>query len=144
MFVDMNKVLLKNKTFVFYNFYMKKFKIFTTLFIIYEFVIITILQIHNFCVGFFNYNFCNTAWYKYFLFCVMLPTLVCLLFWWMPRKEVETKKSSLDILFDLLTPQYIKRFLIAIVIVGLRKFIMSHPKAKDFFNDVNSVIKKKD
>ena len=74
----------------------------------------------------------------------MLPTLVCLLFWWMPRKEKETKKSSLDILFDLLTPQYIKRFLIAIVIVGLRKFIMSHPKAKDFFSDVNSVIKKKD
>lgn len=121
---------------------MKKLKIFTTLFIIYEFVVITILQIHNFCVGFFNYNFCNTDWYKYFLFCVMLPTLVCLLFWWLPRKEIETKKSSLDILFDLLPPQYIKRFLIAIVIVGLRKFIMSHPGTRNFMNDVKGVMKK--
>ncbi len=138
----MNKVLLKNKTFVFYNFYMKKLKIFTTLFIIYEFVVITVLQIPVFCNALFNYNFCGFGGFKYFLFCVMLPTLVCLLFWWLPRKEIETKKSSQDILFDLLPPQYIKRFLIAVVIVGLRKFIMSHPRTRNFMNDVKGVMKK--
>lgn len=138
----MNTVLLKNTTVFFYNFYMRKFKIFTTVFILYEFALITILQIPEFCIGVFNYNFCEMSGFKYFLFCFMLPVLFCLMFWWMPKKEIKEKKSTTDILFDIIPPQYIKRFLIAVVIVGLRKFIMSHPKTKDFMNSVNNVLRK--
>ena len=139
----MNTVLLKNRTFIFYNFYMQKIKIFITFFILYEFIAITVLQIPEFCFGIFNYNFCETG-YKYFLFCVMVPVLICLLFWWLPKKEETTQKQTFfDMLFDIVPPQYIKRFLIAAVIVGLRKFIMSHPKAKDFLSKVENIVSKR-
>ena len=135
---------MKKGAFVFYNFYMRKIKIFITFFVLYEFVAITILQIPEFCFGIFNYNFCEIG-YKYFLFCVMVPALFGLLFWWVPKKAEATQKQTFfDMLFDIIPPQYIKRFLTATVIIGLRKFIMSHPRARDFFKNVNSVLKKKD
>lgn len=117
---------------------MQKFKVYTTIFILYEFVVITILRIPNFCGALFNNNFCNIGNYKYLLFCVMLPTLFGLVVWWMPKKS-ESQKSTSDILLDIFPPKYIKRFIIAMVIVGIRKFVMSHPRARDFINNVNSV-----
>ena len=120
---------------------MQKFKVCTTIFILYEFVVITILRIPNFCGAFFNLNFCNIGNFKYLLLCLMLPTLFGLIVWWMPKKK-EPQKSTSDILFDIIPPQYIKRFIIAMVIVGIRKYVMSHPRARDFMNNVNSVLKK--
>ena len=120
---------------------MQKFKVCTTIFILYEFVVITILRIPNFCGAFFNLNFCNIGNFKYLLLCLMLPTLFGLIVWWMPKKT-EPQKSTSDILFDIIPPQYIKRFIIAMVIVGIRKYVMSHPRARDFMNNVNSVLKK--
>ena len=119
---------------------MRKFKIFTTIFILYEFIAITILHVPEFCFVLFNYNFCETG-YKYFLFCIMLPVLIWIMYWWLPKKET-SQKTFVEIMTDVVPPLYIKRFLIAVVIVGLRKFIMSHPHARDFLNNVNNILKK--
>lgn len=121
---------------------MYKFKIFTTVFVLYEFIVITILQIPNFCVSLFNYNFCEMNGFKYLLFCLMLPTLFGLMFWWLPKQKAEPKTIK-ETLFDMIPPQYIRRFLIAAVIVGLRKFMMSHPRTKDFVRNINDILNKK-
>lgn len=123
---------------------MRKFKIFITCFILYEFVVITILQIRSFCDGIFNLNFCALDHYKYFLFCVMIPVLIGLVFWWVPKKTNNNanEKTLKEILIDSIPKQYIKRFIIAAIIIGVRKFIMSYPRAKKFIDNVNAFLKK--
>ena len=122
---------------------MRKFKIFTTFFVLYEFVMITILQIHSFCIGVFNQNFCETN-YKYFLFCVMIPILFGIIYWWMPKTKIaqQQEKTFKEILLDTIPKQYLQRFIIAMIIVMVRKFIMSYPRAKEFFDNINDVLKK--
>mgnify|MGYP007069893141 CR=1 FL=1 len=68
-----------------YNNYMRKFKIFISIFTLYEFMMLTILQIPRYCVGIFNVNFCAHTTFKYFLFCIMLPIISCIFFWWIPE-----------------------------------------------------------
>ena len=140
----MNNVLLQNGAFVFYDFCMRKFKIFTTFFVLYEFVMITILQIHSFCIGVFNQNFCEMNHYKYFLFCVMIPVLIGLIFWWIPKRNYDDtqEKTLKEILIDSIPKQYIKRYIIAAIIIGVRRFIMSYPRAKNFIDNVNNFLKK--
>ena len=123
---------------------MRKFKIFITCFVLYEFVAITILQVQSFCYGIFNINFCEMNHYKYFLFCVMIPVLIGLIFWWVPKKtDDDTQEKTLkEILIDSIPKQYIKRFVIAAIIIGVRRFIMSYPRAKKFIDNVNNFLKK--
>lgn len=115
---------------------MRKFKIFLTGFILYEFAVITILQIQSFCIGIFGNTFCRMHNYKYFLLCIMVPVLLGLLFWWLPKKQVEQEPSFKEILFNALPRQYVERFVFAAITVGLKKFAATHPKAKKFFDDV--------
>lgn len=123
---------------------MRKLKIFITCFILYEFVAITILQIRNFCNYVFNLNFCEMNHYKYFLFCVIIPVLIGLVFWWIPKRTYDDvhEKTLKEILIDSIPKQYIKRFIIAAIIIGVRRFIMSYPRAKKFIDNVNGFLKK--
>lgn len=136
---------------MFYNKDMRKFKIFFTLFILYEFTVLTILWIRDFCVGVFNYNFCTYGNYKYFLMCVMVPVLVWLVFWWTPdvvrwirgEKREQSESNIFDFVNQFFTKQKIERFLIIAAVIGIQKFLSKHPKTKEFFDNVSDIMNKK-
>lgn len=128
-----------------YNNYMRKIKIFITVLVLYEFVMLTILQIPNYCNAIFNNNFCATDNFKYFLLCVMLPVFVMLFFWWMPEiakpfcsnkcqcetHQPETSKP---------TSPDIEKLITTAIIMGVHKLAMQHPKTKEILDNISNVL----
>ena len=133
---------------------MRKIKILITILALYEFVMLTILQIPDYCTTFFNYNFCKTNNFKYFLLCIMLPALVGLFVWWMPdigrmlcRNKCELKpepdKTIKDIFNEIISKQDIEKFITAAIIMGIQKFAATHPKTTETFDSILDILKNK-
>ena len=131
---------------------MRKTKIFITIFTLYEFVMLTILQISDYCVFWFNKNFCATNNFKYFLLCIMLPILVMLVLWWMPeiaqpfcknKCQCDTHQSEPQRNKDqeIISKQDIEKFITTAIVVGIQKFAATHPRTKEIFDNVTDVIK---
>lgn len=113
---------------------MHKMKIFITILALYEFAVLTILQIPDYCSVFFNSNFCVATHFKYFLLCFMLPTLIGLFFWWLPEisRLFCKNKCQCQTEFDnnLLSKQNIERLITAAIVMGIDKFIAHIQKTK--------------
>ena len=134
---------------------MRKIKIFITLFVLYEFLIITILQIPGYCKTFFNQGFCDFGNFKYFLMCVMLPGLLGLFFWWIPEMlrmccrgkcqceetHLETKESKKES-NEIISRDDMERLVTSAIIMGVKKFATMHPKTTKIFDEVIDVVKK--
>ena len=137
-----------------YNNCMRKFKIFITVFTIYEFIMLTVLQINSYCTGVFNVNFCDYGAFKYFLMCIMLPVMIAIFMWWVPDlarsfcnkscepAPVESNESISDIFRNIVSKQDIERLMTAAIITGIQKFAKNYPKTKTIFGDILSVLKK--
>ena len=133
---------------------MQKFKIFISFFVLYEFVILTILQIPRYCVSVFNFDFCSDVTFKYFFMCVMLPILIAIFAWWIPNIARlfcnKTCKNSShmptetirNVLHEIISKQDMERFITAAVIMGIQKFAKTHPKTKTAFDDILKIMKK--
>ena len=120
-----------------------------TVLVLYEFAMLTVLQIHDYCVALFNYNFCNTNNFKYFLMCVMLPGMFGLFCWWIPEisrticpnkcqcetQHPETNKS---------TSSDIEKLITTAIVMGIHKLAMQHPKTKEILDNISDVLKKVD
>ena len=133
---------------------MRKFKTFLTILLLYEFAVLTILQIPNYCVGLFNVNFCNIS-FRYFLLCIVLPVSVCVFLWWLPdisklfcpkncRCNVqETPDLSLrNIIKEIVSAKDIERLISVAIIMGIRKFVDNKPRMQNIFDTVVGAIKK--
>lgn len=124
---------------------MRKIKIYVTILLLYEFIILTILQMPDWCITVFNLNFCNMS-FAYLLMCVIIPSLFCLLGWWWPeisglfckkcQCEMPEDKPIRDMLKDIISKQDIEKFITAAVIMGIQKFTATHPKAKETFSNI--------
>lgn len=136
-----------------YNLCMRKLKIFTTVFVLYEFVMLTVLQINRYCLSWFNLNFCEYATFKYFLMCVVVPISIALLIWWMPeisrlfchnkcQCEQNKPESVKDAVHEIISKQDIERLIMAAVVMGVQKFVTNHPMAKETFADILKVVTK--
>lgn len=135
---------------------MWKFKIFITILTLYEFVMLTILQVKNYCFSVFNASFCEYGTFKYFLMCIMLPGLCCILIWWLPNLSrfvcnktcklpsvpPPPKETFTDVLREIISTKDIERFITAAVIMGVQKFVQNHPKTQTVFDDILKQIKK--
>ena len=131
---------------------MRKIKIFITVLILYEFVMLTVLAVPSYCTAFFNYNFCDINNFKYFLLCVMLPTLVGLFIWWMPdiarilcpnrcNAKPEPDKTIKNIFNEIISKQDIEKFITAAIIMGIQKFATTHPKTAETFDNILDILK---
>lgn len=128
---------------------MRKIKIFITILVLYEFVILTVLQISNYCNAIFNNNFCATDNFKYFLLCVMLPVLVMLFFWWMPdiarpfcKNKYQCEETHLEQTSnikesrEIISRDDMERLVTGAIIMGIQKFASMHPKTTKAFNNI--------
>ena len=130
---------------------MRKIKIVITILALYEFIILTILQVPNYCSVFFSLNFCAVS-FKFFLLCIMIPALVGLFIWWMPdigklfchnckcNNSTDTNTTNQPIQ-EIISKQDIERFITMAVIIGIQKFVSKYPKAKETFDTIFDIIK---
>ena len=112
---------------------MHRIKVFLTILILYEFMVLTILQIPSYCIYIFNSNFCAQIHFKYFLLCVMLPAMTGLVFWWAPevsRLFCKNKCQCEPENNNILSKQNLERLLTAIITMGLEKFLEYRTKNK--------------
>ena len=131
---------------------MRKIKIFITVLVLYEFVMLTILQIPDYCSGIFNNNFCDTSTFKYFLLCIMLPALFGLFVWWLPdigrllcpnrcAIKPEPDPSLKSIFNEIISKQDIEKLITAAIIMGIQKFAKNNPKTTEVFDSILDVLK---
>ncbi len=128
---------------------MRKIKIYITILLLYELTILTILQIPDYCFGVFNFNFCDTS-FRYFLMCIVIPCLFCLLAWWWTeisslfckkcQCEIQDDTSIKNIFKEIISKQDIEKFITAAVIMGIQKFAATHPKTKETFDNILNVL----
>ena len=124
-------------------------KVFITIFVLYEFVTIILLQVPDYCMNVFNQNFCDNIAFKYFLICVVFPILVGVFIWWMPdilrllcnrgcKMNTQKPKPETihDILKQIISTQDIERLITAAIIMGIQKFSQTHPKTQAIFDDM--------
>ena len=142
------------RSFRIYNLYMRKVKIILTIFLLYEFMVLSVLQIPNFCQNVFNNNFCLMNNYKYLLMCVILPVSTALFVWWVPdilklfcknTCEIKNNKPNddiKDILREIISRKDIERLITAAIIMGIQKFAIKHPETKETLNNILDVIKR--
>ena len=127
---------------------MRKLKIFITIFVLYEFVMLSVLQIPTYCNAIFNYNFCAMYNFKYFLLCLMLPVLCGLVIWWTPEfarmlcpnkcacdKAPQTIHDK-DMYHDEMSKQYLEKLITSAIMIGVQKFATSHPKTEKVFDNI--------
>ena len=110
---------------------------------------LTILQIPYFCFSVFNVGFCDLS-FRYFLMCVVFPSLIWLVVWWGPEisrmfcKKCQCvdpePKSIKDVLREIVSKQDIERLITAAVVMGVQKFAASHPKTKETFDNILNTI----
>jgi len=133
---------------------MRKIKIFITIFVLYEFVMSTILQIPGACNTFFNYGFCEASNFKYFLICVMVPGLLILFFWWMPdiarpfcknkcqcdETHIEQKpiQKAAD---EIISRDDLEKIVTTAIVLGVQKFATLHPKTTKAVDNIVNILK---
>jgi len=133
---------------------MRGLKVFITFFVLYEFIAIILLQVPDYCVVFFNQNFCDDGVFKYFLICVVFPILVGVFIWWIPdilrlfcnqsckvnapKPQPETIQ---DVLHQIISKADIERLITAAIIMGIQKFSQTHPKTQTVFEEISKAIK---
>ena len=134
---------------------MRRFKIFTTIFVIYEFVMVIILHRLDYCVNFFELGFCEYENYKYVFMCALVPALIMIFMWWLsdimrlfchgacniqPMPQPNT--TMRDVLKEIISPTDLERFITTAVIMGIQKFSKNHPKTADILDDILTAMQK--
>ena len=132
---------------------MRKIKTFITLIVLYEFAMLTILQVPDYCSAFFYDAFCYVGNFKYFLLCIMLPVLIALFVWWTPdivrhlcpnkcMVKTDQENNVKDVLREIVSKTDIEKLITAAIIMGVQKFAQTHPKTTEVFDSILDVLKK--
>ena len=126
-----------------YNYYMRKLKIFTTIFVIYEFLVIMILHRQSYCAKIFELNFCESGSYRYFFMCFMIPIVAGVILWWLP--EISCKKSCdaepEPVPDKTITRGDIEYFVSGVLLIILQHFFKKHKQTKSIFLDILNAMK---
>ena len=133
---------------------MRRIKIFITIFVLYEFVMSTILQIPGTCNALFNHGFCEASNFKYFLMCVMVPGLLILFFWWMPDiarpfcknkcqcDETNSEQKPIQkAANEIISHDDLERIVSTAIVLGIQKFATLHPKTSKFLDNIVDALK---
>jgi len=141
----LEKCPVEKGRFCYFNNCMRKLKIFVTVLLLYEFVILTILQVPNYCSGFFNANFCAIP-FRYFLMSIVVPSMIALFVWWVPEMvrpfckkcecEIHESEHETNNFREQISKHLLERVLVAALITGIENFLSKRPKTKKAFNDI--------
>ena len=114
---------------------------FTTL-VIYEIIAVSALHFQRICDAMFPTAFCD-SWYRYFLFCVVVPLIVMLVLMWIReivrahrrRTFIRRAKNTVSNIManlrgkisDHLDMQDIEKLIAAAILIGIKRYVDKHP-----------------
>ncbi len=131
-----------------------KSKICFTVLAIYEMVAVSILHFQRICDAMFPTPFCD-SWYRYFLFCVILPLIVMLIVMWIreivrahrrrafirrARNTVQGVMSSIrGRVSEHIEPRDLEKIITAAVLVGIKRYADRHPNLRRNVNNIMDI-----
>ncbi len=131
-----------------------KSKICITVLAVYEMIAISFLHFKRICDVMFTTVFCD-GWYRYFLFCVIVPLVIGLILMWIreivrahrrrsffrrTRKTVNNVVSAIrGRVSEQLDMNDMERIVTAAVLVGIKKYADNHPNLRRNVNHIMDV-----
>ena len=131
-----------------------KSKISFTILAIYEMVAISVLHFQRICDAMFPTPFCD-SWYRYFLFCVIVPLIGFLIWMWLHeifvhrrrrrfiRRAKNTVRGVVSSIRDQVSSHIdmddLEKIITAAVLVGIKRYADNHPKIRENINHIMDV-----
>jgi len=131
-----------------------KSKICFTVLAVYEMAAVSILHFQRVCDAIFTLNFCD-SWYRYFLFCVIVPLVAMLIWMWIReiirahrrRAFIRRAKNTVNGIMssirgkvsEHIDPRDMEKIITAAVLVGIKKYADRHPNLRDNVNHIMDV-----
>lgn len=131
-----------------------KSKIYFTALTVYEMVAVSALHFQRVCDAMFTTKFCD-GWYRYFLFCVIVPLIISLILMWIreiimthrrrafirrARNTVSGIMSSIrGKISENIDMQDMEKIITAAILVGIKKYADRHPNLRNNMNHVIGV-----
>ncbi len=131
-----------------------KSKICFTVLAVYEMVAVSVLHFQRICDAMFPTAFCD-SWYRYFLFCVIVPLIVGLILMWIreivrahrrrkffrrARNTVRTVMSTIrGRISEQIDMRDMEKIVTAAVLVGIKKYADKHPGLRQNVNHIMDV-----
>ena len=131
-----------------------KSKICFTALAIYEMIAVSALHFQRICDAMFPTPFCD-SWYRYFLFCVILPLIVMLIVMWIreivrahrrrafirrARNTVQGVMSSIrGRVSEHIDPRDLEKIITAAVLVGIKRYADRHPNLRRNVNNIMDI-----
>lgn len=131
-----------------------KSKICLTALAVYEMVAVSVLHFQRICDAMFPTPFCD-SWYRYFLFCIIVPLIVLLILMWIReivrahrrraffRRAKNTVNGVLSSIrgrvSEHIDPRDMERIITAAVLVGIKQYADRHPNLRKNVNHVMDV-----
>ena len=128
-----------------------KSKICLTVFVVYEAAVVSFLHFQSTCDAIFSSAFC-ASWFRYFLFCVIVPLFVGLILMWINeiirahhrrrfiRRAKNTVNGILSAVRGHMSKQMdvadIEKIITAAVLIGIKKYADRHPNLRHNINNV--------
>ena len=128
-----------------------KSKVCFTVFAIYEMFAVTFLHFQRFCDSVFPTQFCD-GWYRYFLFCIIVPLLAFLICMWIReivlahrrRRFIRRAKKALNNVMSAVRGKVaehidfdnVERVITAGVLYGIKKYADTHPGLRRNINKI--------
>ena len=128
-----------------------KSKICLTVFVVYEAAVISFLHFQSTCDAIFSSAFC-TSWFRYFLFCVIVPLFVGLILMWINeiirahhrRRFIRRAKNTVNGILSAVRGHMskhmdvadIEKIITAAVLIGIKKYADRHPNLRHNINNV--------
>ncbi len=131
-----------------------KSKICFTAVAIYEIIAVSVLHFQRICDAMFPVPFCD-SWYRYFLFCVIVPLVAILIWMWISefirlhrrRKFIRRAKNTVSGIISSIRgkvsenfeAQDLEKIITAAVLIGIKRYVDRHPNIRRNVNDVIGV-----
>ena len=125
-----------------------KSKICFTSIVIYEIIAVSFLHFQHLCDSIFSSSFC-ASWYRYFLFCVVVP-LIALLIWMWIREIIRVRRrhrfirraknaASASIrghVSENISSADMEKIITAAVLIGIKQYADRHPNLRKNVNNI--------
>ena len=131
-----------------------KSKVCFTVLAIYEMVAVTALHFQRICDAMFPVPFCD-SWFRYFLFCIVIPLLVLLILMWIReivrahrrRAFIRRAKNTVNGIMsslrgrisDQIDVRDMEKIITAAILVGIKKYADRHPNLRHNVNHIMDV-----
>lgn len=128
-----------------------KSKICITTLAVYEIIAVSFLHFKQICDSVFTSSFCD-SWYRYFLFCIIVPTIALLIWMWIREiirvrrrhKFIRRAKNAANSILsgirghvsENITPADLEKIITAAVLIGIKRYADRHPNLRKNVNNI--------